>query len=104
MATITLTKDTKARKTSSIVYTSPELRGGVRLVKTAFANGTPDDTIQLTGNFAAPKPVETKEERKARLKAMPKMTLAEKIAKREASLNALKAKAAAAVPAEPATV
>lgn len=97
MAEISLTRDPKARKSTSIVYTSPQLRGGVRIAKSAFVNGTPDEGITLTGNFAAPavpRAKETKEERKARLASMPKLTLAEKVEKRRKQLEAMEAKLA----------
>lgn len=99
MTTITLTRDTKARKSTSIVYLSPNIKGGVRIAKSAFQNGEAPETLDVSSDhFAQPKPKETKEERKTRLATMPKLTLAEKIAKREKQLEALKAKAAA-VPA-----
>lgn len=62
-----------------------------------FPNKTAPESITVTDDLFAParqpKVKETKEERKARLAALPKPTLAEKIAKREAALAALKAKA-----------
>lgn len=92
---IVLSLDTKARKSSAVVYSGEGLRSGVRIAKSAFANKTAPTTITIVSDsFAQPKVKETKEERKARLAAAPKLTLAEKIAKREASLQALKDKAA----------
>lgn len=68
---ITLTKSTKLRKGSSIVYTSPALRGSVKFPASAFVAAP--DTLTLDGSgFAsvAPKVKLTPEERKAARKAM----------------------------------
>lgn len=71
-----------------------------RYVVKGFEGGTAPQTIVVPdGVFAAPKQPkvkETKEERKARLAALPKPTLAERIAKREKQLEKDKAKLAAA--------
>jgi hypothetical protein len=74
----------------------------IRIPVGAFPDKTAPASIQVEG-VGGPKEKrapETKEERKARLAAQPKPTLAEKIAKREAQLAALRAKAAAETPAE----
>lgn len=95
MATITLTLDPKVRKSTSLVYNSPSIKGGVRIAKSAFTDGVAPATLDISADtFAAPKVAETKEQRKARLAAAPKLTLAEKIAKREKQLDAMRAKAA----------
>ena len=86
---ITLTKSTKPRKSSSVVYMGEGLRGGLRISKTAFIDGVAPDTFVVSSDVFAPvktKIVETKEQRKARLAALPRLTLAEKIAKREEAL------------------
>lgn len=100
MVSITLNRDTKARKSTSVVFAAAGLKGAVRISKSAFQNGTAPDSLVISSDvFATPKQKETKEERKARLAAAPKLTLAEKIAKREASLEAMRAKLAKAAPA-----
>jgi hypothetical protein len=96
---VTLTKDTKARKSSSIVYTGAGLRSGVRIAKSAFKDGVAPDTLVIESDAFAeakqPRAKMTAEERKAARANAPKLTLAEKIAKREKQLADLKAKAAA---------
>lgn len=96
--TIQLSRSTKATKSKwGIAYTGTGLRGAIRIPKTNFA-GDPPDTVTITGSFSEGKPVVasmTKEERKAYLAGLPKLTLAEKIAKREKQLTAMKAKAEA---------
>lgn len=95
MSDITLTKDPKARRTTSIVYlANGTMRGSVRISKTAFDGEAPDTVVLTSDKFAAPRVARAKmtpEERKAARAAKPKPTLAEKIAKREAALAKLKA-------------
>jgi hypothetical protein len=68
----------------------------VRVQVANFAGGTAPQSFEVPdGVFAAPKAKLTAEERKAQKAAKPKLTLAEKIAKREEALARLKAKAAA---------
>lgn len=73
----------------------------MQFFRTLFNDAVPAK-LTLTGDFAAPKVKETPEERKARLKALPKATPAGRLAKMEASLAKMKAKLAAA-PATTAT-
>lgn len=70
----------------------------------AFVDKKAPATIEDLSVFAEPrvkaaKIVETKEERKVRLAALPKKTLAEKVAAAEARTEALKAKLAKQAPA-----
>lgn len=104
--TITLTKSPKPRKDERVVIFGGQLNA-VQFLRTAFGEAVPD-TITVTGDFAEPKAAkvprekETPEERKARLAAMPKLTLAEKVAKAEARAQALREKLAKKnAPAEP---
>lgn len=74
------------------------LRTVSRLSVTNFPDSNPPATLEVNGELAGPrekKPPMTAEERRAKRAAAPKLTLAEKIAKREEALAKLKAKAAA---------
>ncbi len=95
---ITLTLSKKPRKSTRIViYESP--LNSVQFLRTAFGATLPE-TLTLSGDgFAEPKAAkvkETKEERKARLAALPKPTLAEKVAAAQKRADALREKLAAA--------
>lgn len=96
MDTVTLNRDNKTRRSTSIVYTGTGFRGSVRVSKSAFLNAEAPATLEVPTSWPLAQPkqkvTETKEERKARLASLPKPTLAEKIAKRESQLAALKAK------------
>jgi hypothetical protein len=93
---ITVTKDPKARKTNSIVYSTAGLRGTIRVPRSMFANATAPDSFVISSDaFAEPKAAKVKltpEERKAARANRPQLTLAEKIAKREAALAKLREK------------
>lgn len=99
METITLVRSTAPRKDPRLVIYNIEGRiGSVQFLSTLFggnqvSQGNPPATLTLTGTFAPPKPKETPEERKARLKAI---TPAERLAKMEARIAKMKAKLAAA--------
>lgn len=70
----------------------------IRIPVAAFANKTPDQTLDINGSLLAAKeekPKMTAEERKAARAAKPKPTMAEKIAAREAALVKMRQKAAA---------
>lgn len=93
MADITFTRNTAARKSLAEVYTAEGYPGSVRFSKTLFVNKTAPDSITISNPaFAGPRVKETKEERKARLKAMPKLTDAQKLEKIEAKAAKLRAK------------
>ena len=100
-----LTLSPAPRKSKRIVIYNIEGRtGSVQFLSTLFGGsqtdgGNPPATLTLTGEFAepkvaAPKVKETPEERKARLAAMPKLTLAEKVAKAEKRAAELREKLA----------
>ena len=97
METITLVRSTAPRKDQRLViYNIQGRTGSVQFLSTLFGGsqtdqGNPPATLTLTGTFAAPKPKETPEERKARLKAI---TPAERLAKMEARVAKMKAKLA----------
>lgn len=94
MSTITLTRDAKPRKSTSIVFNSPSIKGGVRIAKSAFVDGVAPDTLDVSSDaFAQAKVKETKEERKERLKSAPKPTIAERAAKARARAEKLEAAA-----------
>ena len=107
METLKLTISTAPRKSKRLVIYNIEGRtGSVQFLSTLFGGsqtdpGTPPASLELSGEFATPKPKavprasETPEERKARLAALPKLTLEEKVAKQEERTNALRAKLAA---------
>lgn len=103
MADLKLKLSTGERKSKRLVFYDIEGRTGkVQFLSTLFggdqkSQGNPPAELTLTGEFAepkAPKAKETPEERKARLKALPKLTLAEKVARAEERAAALKAKLA----------
>ena len=82
--------------------------GSVQFLRTAFGDNIPE-TITMSGEFAektekVAKAKETPEARKARLAALPKLTLAEKVAKAEARVAKMKAKLAGAAQPEPEAV
>lgn len=89
----------RATKKNVVLYSINEgLKGSVRFLTSQFT-GTPPTSLTVNGDFAqveakTPRIKMTAEERKAARAAAPKLSLAEKIAKREAALVAMKAKAA----------
>lgn len=94
----TLTKDKLSKRGNAVIYSG--LRAKIRVPPSIFTDPkNPPATFEVSGEFAGPreaKPKLTAEERKAARAAKPKPTLAELIAKREAALAKLKAKAEAA--------
>lgn len=103
MKNLNLTLSKAPRKDKRLVIYNIEGRtGSVQFLSTLFggdqdSQGTPPEKLTLNGEFAEPKAKvakvnETPEERKARLKALPKLTLAEKVAKAEQRTSKLKAK------------
>jgi hypothetical protein len=93
---VTLTRNDKQRKSTSVVYTSDQIRGSVRFAKSSFTDGNAPETIVVNSDaFAAPKPKLTPEQRKEARKNAPKLTAAERLAKAEARLAKLREKAAA---------
>jgi hypothetical protein len=100
---MTLTLKGTNKKNTQAIYSG--LKTSVRFALAAFEGKQAPQTIEVQGPFAAPaapKVKLSKEERaalaaqrKEERKNAPKPTLAERIAKREASLAALKAKAQA---------
>lgn len=97
---ITLTKSNAPRKGDRLVIFNfgDGRRGSVQFQRSLFGDAIPD-SLTLVGEMAepkAPKAKETAEERKARLKALPKLTLAEKVAKAEERTAKLRAKLQAA--------
>jgi len=111
MTTLKLTRSDKTRKTLMVVFTVDGRPGSVRFAKSLFVDQQPPATLSITDDtFAGPRKQETKEERKARLAAMPKLTPAEQLAKLEAKIAKMKAKlattttpTAAAAPTPPIT-
>lgn len=100
-AKMELIKDTKERKGNgkSYHYHVEGLRGSVKISSTMFAGTTVPNSIPADSfGFGTPgaKAGETKDERKARLAALPKLTPAEKLAKLEAKVARAKAKLAGA--------
>lgn len=101
MAEIALTVNTEPRKnTRVLVFDIPGRRASITVPKSLFGDNVPTSLI-LTSDVdlapvAEPKPKETKEERKARLAALPKKTPAEKLAALEAKAAKLRAKLEAA--------
>lgn len=102
---LVLTKSPAPRKSKRIVIYNIEGRtGSVQFLSTLFGGdqkneGTPPEKLTLSGEFAEPKvkvakEKETPEQRKARLAALPKLTLAEKIANAEKRAEELRAKLA----------
>jgi hypothetical protein len=66
---IQLTRSTAPRKTDRLVIYDGGHLHSVQFLRTAFGDTIPE-TITVSGEFAAPKPKETPEERKARIAAM----------------------------------
>lgn len=106
MASITLTRSNTERKNPRLVIYNIEGRtGSVQFLSTLFggsqdSQGNPPETLTLNGDIPDAKPrevkvQETKEQRKARLAALPKPTLAEKFQKSQERTEALRAKLAA---------
>ena len=97
--TVTLTRSTKARKGSSLVYQIPGLASTVKIARSAFA-GDPPPAITVVGSpFAPPAAKLTKEERAARRGALSPADIA-RIARERATravAKAAKLEAAAAV-------
>src|SRR5690348_6317749 len=88
---ITLIRNT-ARKGDLLVYSIDGRPGSVQFTsKALFNQDAVPATLRLVGEFAPPKPKETPEERKARVKAI---TPAERLAKMEARIAKMKAKLA----------
>lgn len=100
---IRLVRSDKERSTQMVVYGVEGRPGSVRFSKTLFKDKQPPANVTLfTDAFAGPKEArveETKEQRKARLAALPKPTAAEKMARLEQKLDRLRAKAAKETPA-----
>jgi len=101
MATLKLVRNDKPRKNSRIaVFDIEGRKTSVAIPKSMFVDGVVPESLDLNaaGEFApvpTPRVPETPEERKARLAALPKLTLAEKIERREKQIAAMKAKLAA---------
>ena len=99
--TLTLKRNDKPRKGNrTIVFDVDGRKTSIGFPKSLFGDAVPDELL-IDGAFAAPpvpKVRETPEARKARLAALPKLTLAEKVARREEALAKLKAKLAASAP------
>jgi len=67
---VTLTRSTKERKGTSVVFLIPGVRGTVKVARTAFA-GEPPTILEVVGQpFAPPVVKTTKEERAAARAAM----------------------------------
>ena len=102
-----ITRKGTGRKNRLVVFTIDGRQGNVYFAPGLFAKDAVPAALKIEGEgFSdpkAPKVAETKEERKARLAAMPKPTLAEQIAKADAKAAKLRAKleAEAAKAAEP---
>lgn len=94
---LTFVRSKAERKDSRLViYNFADGRpGSVQFLRTAFPEQIPE-TITMSGDFAEK---ETPEQRKARLASLPKLTVAEKVAKGEERLAKLRAKLAAGQPA-----
>jgi rRNA maturation protein Rpf1 len=102
---LTFTRSKAARKDDRLViFNFADGRpGSVQFLRTAFPEQVPE-TITMSGDFAekterVAKAKETPEERKARLANLPKLTLAEKVAKAEERAAKLRAKLAKTVDA-----
>lgn len=100
---LTLKRSDAARKgVRLVIYNFTDGRAGsVQFLRTAFPKDAVPDTITMEGDFAeyVPKEAKVKEtaaERKARLAALPKLTLAEKVARAEKRTADLRAKLAKA--------
>lgn len=96
--TLTLVRNDKPRKAGrSVIFDIEGRKASVSFPKSLFGANVPENVI-VEGDFAepkAPRVAETKEERKLRLSNLPKLTLAEKIAKREQALEKMRVKLAA---------
>ena len=105
MENLTLVRSTAARKDPRLVIYNIEGRtGSVQFLSTLFggtqsSQGNPPEKLTLSGTFAAPKPKETPEERKARLAAI---TPEQKLSAMEVKIAKMKAKLAAPTAAAPA--
>ena len=94
---ITLVRSSAQRKNPRLViFTIEGRQGSVQFFRTLFAKDAVPARLTLTGTFAEPKVKETSEQRKARLKALPKLTPQEKLVKMEQRIAQMKAKLAAA--------
>jgi len=92
---ITFTRSDKTRKSTMAVYVAEGRSGSLRFAKSLFVGKQAPATLTLANDaFAGPRVKETPEERKARMALLPKLTLAEKIAKREKELMAMRSKLA----------
>lgn len=92
---ITFVRSDRQRKSQAVTYVAEGYNGSVRFSKTLFEGKAGPSQIAIDAvEFRAPRAAETSEERKARLKALPKPTLEQQIAKREAALAKLREKAA----------
>lgn len=100
---VTLTRSNANRKDDRLViYNYSDSKGSVQFLRSRFGETIPDELV-LSGELGepkAPKEKETAEARKARLKALPKLTLAEKVQKAEERTAKLKAKMQAAAAKE----
>ena len=103
---VNLTRSDKQRSTGMVVFLVEGRPGSVRFSKTLFKNQTAPETIAVDtdafgfGEARVARTQETKEERKARLKALPKLTPAEKLARLEAKIEKMRTKVnATAAPA-----
>jgi hypothetical protein len=94
MEAVTLTRKPATAKSLTVQYGIDGRRGSVRFSKSLFEAAPETLTINVEG-LAAPKVKETREERRARLKAMPKKTAAEKLAALEQRAARLRDKLAA---------
>lgn len=84
MAELIFTRSDKQRKSISVVYTASGYPGSVRFSKTLFADKNAPLSVTVASDaFAGPRVKLTAEERKARLKARPKLTDAQKLEKIE---------------------
>lgn len=90
--TMTATLNYKGLSKSGKYAMYSGLRTVIRIATTNFPDAKPVPSFTAEGEFAGPREKLTPEERKARLKAKPKLTLAEQIAKDEARLAKRKAK------------
>lgn len=92
---LTLNHKPNSRKTDRLViFDLTDRKGSVQFLRTLFPDAIPQ-SIVISGEFSAPRTPrakETPEERKARLKALPKLTPAEKLAKAEERVAKMRAK------------
>jgi hypothetical protein len=100
VATITLVRSDKSRKSRSVFYTAVGYLGSVKFSKSFFVDKTGPESLELTNDAFVearqPKVKLSKEERKALRLAQPKvkLTLEEKLARAEARTAKLRAKLA----------